>query len=225
MNKITDKTPWMKTKHFQSLLNKCKACTDCSLHTKRTGDPVIYRGNRKSKIMWVGLGPGKNEEATGIPFIGKAGQLAAKCFKWIGHDINSIYISNVTKCRNTAPKGSGKENLTPSNKNVKICADKFLRHEIEEIDPKLIIAVGRAASIGLKLGVPPGPVTPHFNKFFDCKLVPDKTYPALFIRHPASLLYPKPESEKQKIREEYFRTWDIIKSHMDKIKRRKNVEC
>jgi DNA polymerase len=111
-------------------------CTRCKLHEHRM--KIVYgEGNPKAKIVFIGEGPGADEDATGRPFVGRAGQLLDKIIAAIGLKRDDIYIANVVKCR---PPG----NRTPERDEVATC-EQFLFRQLAFIQPKIIVALGSPA--------------------------------------------------------------------------------
>ena len=111
-------------------------CTRCKLHEHRT--KIVYgEGSPKAKIVFVGEGPGADEDATGRPFVGRAGQLLDKIIAAIGLKRDDVYIANVVKCR---PPG----NRTPERDEVATC-EQFLFRQLAFIQPKIIVALGSPA--------------------------------------------------------------------------------
>ena len=80
---------------LEEACNNCKKCRLCNSRTK----VVIGTGNKNAKIMFIGEGPGADEDSQGIPFVGKAGQLMNKAFEGIGIKREDVYITNIVKCR------------------------------------------------------------------------------------------------------------------------------
>jgi uracil-DNA glycosylase len=112
-------------------------CTRCPLHTTRT-HIVFGEGNPSARIMFIGEGPGADEDLQGRPFVGKAGQLLNKMIKAMGIDRKDVYIANVVKCR---PPG----NRDPEPGETAECFP-FLEAQIGVIRPRAIVALGRVAS-------------------------------------------------------------------------------
>lgn len=83
---------------FEELENGIQKCNKCKLCNNRT-NIVLGVGNKDAKIMFIGEGPGADEDIQGIPFVGKAGKLMNQAFKGIGIDREEVYIANVVKCR------------------------------------------------------------------------------------------------------------------------------
>lgn len=111
-------------------------CTRCKLHEHRT--KIVYgEGSPRAKLVFIGEGPGADEDATGRPFVGRAGQLLDKIIAAIGLKRDDIYIANVVKCR---PPG----NRTPERDEVATC-EQFLFRQLAFIQPKIIVALGSPA--------------------------------------------------------------------------------
>ena len=111
-------------------------CTRCKLHEHRT-HIVFGEGNPQAKLVFIGEGPGADEDATGRPFVGRAGQLLDKIIAAIGLKREDVYIANVVKCR---PPG----NRTPERDEVATC-EQFLFRQLALIRPKVIVALGSPA--------------------------------------------------------------------------------
>jgi uracil-DNA glycosylase len=115
-------------------------CTRCQLHKGRT--KLVYGvGNPRADLMFVGEGPGADEDAQGEPFVGRAGQLLNNMIKAMGLQREDIYIANVVKCR---PPG----NRTPEPEECEMCSP-FLMRQIGAIKPKVIVALGATAAKNL----------------------------------------------------------------------------
>lgn len=112
-------------------------CTRCRLHKQRT-NIVFGVGNINADIMFVGEGPGADEDEQGEPFVGRAGQLLNNMISAMGLKRSDVYIANVVKCR---PPG----NRTPERDECDTCGP-FLLRQIEVIRPKVIVALGAVAA-------------------------------------------------------------------------------
>jgi len=121
----------------KKLLEEIKSCKKCSLHKTRIL-PTIYCGNVKSKILFIGEAPGKNEDETGTPFCGRAGKILGELLEKINLKREDVYVTNILKCR--PPK-----NRDPKEKEIK-CCKSFLDKEIELVCPKIICPLGRFSS-------------------------------------------------------------------------------
>ena len=115
-------------------------CTRCRLHKGRT-NLVFGVGNPNADLMFVGEGPGADEDAQGEPFVGRAGQLLNNMISAMGLKREDVYIANVVKCR---PPG----NRTPEKDECDVCSP-FLLRQIEVIQPKVIVALGAVAAKNL----------------------------------------------------------------------------
>ena len=121
---------------FEELENACKNCTRCKLCKTRT-NVVIGTGNRNADLMLIGEGPGANEDAQGIPFVGEAGKLMDMAFRGIGIKREEVYIANVVKCRPPS-------NRNPEQEEVEACRE-FLKSQIALVKPKVIVLLGSVA--------------------------------------------------------------------------------
>jgi uracil-DNA glycosylase family 4 len=115
-------------------------CTRCKLHQGRT-KLVFGVGNPRAELMFVGEGPGADEDAQGEPFVGRAGQLLNNMIKAMGLRREDVYIANIVKCR---PPG----NRTPEPDECETCSP-FLMRQIAAIKPKVIVALGATAAKNL----------------------------------------------------------------------------
>lgn len=112
-------------------------CTRCALHTGRT-NLVFGDGDPNARLMFVGEGPGAEEDAQGLPFVGKAGQLLNNMIGAMGLKREEVYIANVVKCRPP-------QNRTPEPDEANTCSP-FLFRQIDVIRPELIVALGATAA-------------------------------------------------------------------------------
>jgi DNA polymerase len=116
-------------------------CTRCKLHKLGRKQIVFGVGNPHAELMFVGEGPGADEDEQGEPFVGRAGQLLNKMIEAMGLKRWQVYIANVVKCR---PPG----NRTPERDETETCSP-FLLRQIETIQPKAIVALGAVAAKSL----------------------------------------------------------------------------
>lgn len=123
--------------HLADVFEDLGECTRCRLHTER-GKLVFGEGNPEAPLVFVGEGPGFEEDRQGRPFVGKAGKLLDKMIAAIGFQREAVYICNVVKCR---PPG----NRTPSPDEITACSP-FLFRQIEAIRPRVICALGACAA-------------------------------------------------------------------------------
>ncbi|PLX39831.1 MAG: DNA polymerase [Deltaproteobacteria bacterium] len=151
-------------------------CKRCGLSAGRT-HIVFGVGSQNAKILFVGEGPGEEEDRRGEPFVGRAGGLLNKMISAIGYKREEVYIANVVKCR--PPR-----NRDPKLEEIAACIN-FLKEQIEAINPAVICALGRHAATSL-LGIdaPLGRLRGQRHFFEDVPLV--ATYhPAYLLRNPS----------------------------------------
>ena len=122
---------------WQQLQQAVSQCQLCELHTTRT-QTVFGVGNPDADLLIVGEAPGAEEDLQGEPFVGRAGQLLDAMLQSIQQDRSKVYIANVLKCRPP-------NNRNPHTSEI-ICCDAYLQRQIELIQPKLILALGRIAA-------------------------------------------------------------------------------
>jgi DNA polymerase len=116
-------------------------CTRCKLHKQGRKQIVFGVGNPRADLMFVGEGPGADEDMQGEPFVGRAGQLLNNMIKAMGLRREDVYIANVVKCR---PPG----NRTPERDECDTCSP-FLMRQIAVIKPKVMVALGAVAAKNL----------------------------------------------------------------------------
>ena len=122
---------------WQTVYKELQDCRRCGLCDART-NVVIGEGNPSSSVMFVGEGPGKDEDASGRPFVGRAGQLLDKMLASINLNRDKVYIANVVKCRPP-------NNRTPSEDEAKACLP-FLRAQFALVRPRIMVCLGATAS-------------------------------------------------------------------------------
>lgn len=122
---------------FEELEKRCLDCHRCDLCNTRN-NVVIGNGNKKADIMFIGEGPGEQEDLRGEVFVGPAGQLLDKMLKCIDLDRKEVYIANIVKCR--PPK-----NRDPKQEEQIACLP-YLRAQVKLIHPKIIVCLGRIAA-------------------------------------------------------------------------------
>lgn len=122
--------------NIEELKHEVEQCKKCKLCNTRQ-NVVFGVGNVNAKIMFIGEGPGGDEDRLGEPFVGKAGQLMDKAFDIVGIKREEVYIANIVKCRPP-------HNRDPEADEVKSCMD-YLRNQVMIIKPKIIILLGRIA--------------------------------------------------------------------------------
>ena len=125
---------------WAELEKQCGECRGCALWQTRT-NLVFGTGSQTAKLMFVGESPGEQEDKTGIPFVGAAGQLLDKYLTAVGIDRDEVYIANILKCRPP-------HNRDPLPEEGDRCM-KFLREQVKLIRPKMIVCLGRIAAMRL----------------------------------------------------------------------------
>lgn len=122
---------------WQALEQRCMACRNCPLCETRT-NVVFGTGSRQADVMFVGEGPGRNEDLTGIPFVGAAGQLLDEILNIIDLNRDNYYIANIVKCRPP-------NNRDPMETEQQSCIG-YLQEQIALVQPKIIVCLGRIAA-------------------------------------------------------------------------------
>jgi uracil-DNA glycosylase len=125
---------------WEQLAAEVSGCVRCGLHTTRT-QTVFGVGNRHAELLVIGEAPGAEEDRQGEPFVGRAGQLLNSMLRAMGAPRETVYIANLLKCR---PPG----NRDPAPEEVR-CCQPYLQRQIELLDPRLLLAVGRIAAQNL----------------------------------------------------------------------------
>jgi uracil-DNA glycosylase family 4 len=158
-------------------------CTRCKLHKGRT-KIVFGVGNPYAELMFVGEGPGADEDAQGEPFVGRAGQLLNNMIKAMGLQREEVYIANIVKCR---PPG----NRTPEPDECETCSP-FLMRQIAAIRPKVVVALGATAAKNLlAMNSSLGELRGHWYDFKPAGVRADPSWPGARLAvtyHPAYLL-------------------------------------
>ena len=127
-------------KDWEELGCECMSCQNCGLAETRT-NVVFGEGNQEAEVMFIGEGPGEQEDRTGRPFVGRGGKLLDEMLGMIGLDRTKIYIANMVKCR--PPK-----NRDPLPAEQEACIG-YLRNQVALIRPKIIVCLGRVAAVKL----------------------------------------------------------------------------
>ena len=124
--------------NWEELKSACEQCQKCELCKTRT-NVVVGVGSENAEVLFIGEGPGENEDLQGEPFVGKAGQLLDKYLQVIDLDrTKNIYIANIVKCRPP-------QNRDPESSEQDLCID-WLRAQTRLIKPKIIVCLGRIAA-------------------------------------------------------------------------------
>ena len=113
--------------------NQCRKCKLCQNRT----NVVFGTGNKQADLMFIGEGPGADEDKQGIPFVGRAGKLMNMAFEAIGLKREEVYIANIVKCR---PPG----NRNPEDDEAPVCLN-YLRNQVILVKPKIVVLLGNVA--------------------------------------------------------------------------------
>lgn len=172
---------------FASAL-KVSNCNLCALSEHRK-NIVVHRGNPKSKVLIIGEAPGKNEDDTGYPFVGRAGKMLDEMMRTI--DLNTqedAIIANIVKCRPP-------QNRVPKQDEVKACLP-FLHYQIQLLKPKTIILLGTTAFKRMLPHLKFSSMKDIVGKVFKDDKFAEVNFVTLF--HPAYLLYDPRKKEEMK---------------------------
>jgi DNA polymerase len=161
---------------LEEVRNDLGNCTRCKLCTGRT-HIVFGVGNPKAELVFVGEGPGADEDEQGIPFVGKAGQLLTKMIEAMGFSRDEVYICNVVKCRPP-------NNRNPEPDEIEACSP-FLRAQLASIRPKVIVTLGKCAAQSLLSdGTPITRLRGNWREYCGVPVMPT-FHPAYLLRSPA----------------------------------------
>lgn len=122
--------------NWEDLENSIKDCKKCKLCNGRK-NIVFGVGDKNADVMFIGEGPGADEDEQGEPFVGRAGQLMNKAFEYIGIERDKVYIANIVKCRPP-------NNRNPEDDEAEACLD-YLRNQVILVNPKIIVLLGSVA--------------------------------------------------------------------------------
>lgn len=122
--------------NWEELEESIKGCKKCKLCTNRT-NIVFGTGNKNADVMFIGEGPGADEDRQGEPFVGKAGQLMDKAFQALEINRDKVYIANIVKCRPP-------QNRVPEEDEAQACLN-YLRNQVILVKPKIIVLLGSTA--------------------------------------------------------------------------------
>lgn len=176
---------------LQALYDEIKECHTCPYADTRT-NLVFGDGDARARLMFIGEAPGADEDASGTPFVGRAGQLLNKIIKAMGLEREEVYIANILKCR---PPG----NATPSAEDRHTCGP-YLTRQIEIIRPEIIVTLGAVSTqYLLDTTTSIGKLRGRFHDFMGARVMP--TY------HPAYLLRYYSETNRRKV-------WDDMQKVM-----------
>jgi len=161
---------------WQTLENECRQCMECELGATRT-NLVFGVGNPQAEVLFIGEGPGEQEDRKGEPFVGRSGQLLDKYLAAIDLDRHkNIYIANMVKCR---PPG----NRDPKPEEQDLCL-RWLTRQVQLMQPKIIVCLGRISA--QRIIAKDFKVTKDHGKFFERNgiLRMATFHPAALLRNP-----------------------------------------
>ncbi|MCI9414430.1 MAG: uracil-DNA glycosylase [Clostridiales bacterium] len=167
----------MSAAEWEQLETACKGCTACGLSATRH-NVVFGVGNPEAEVLFIGEGPGENEDLQGQPFVGRGGQLLDKMLASVGLSRKkNIYIANIVKCRPP-------QNRDPLPDEQEACIG-WLRQQVSLIRPRIIVCLGRVAAC--RIISPDFKVTRQHGEFFEKNgvLMMGTLHPAALLRNPS----------------------------------------
>lgn len=178
---------------LEEIAREVRGCTKCQL-SKIRKNAVPGEGNPKAELLFIGEGPGQNEDKEGRPFVGEAGKFLEEMLGLIKMTRKDVFITNVVKCRPP-------NNRDPLEEEVDVCTRNYLFRQIREIKPKLIITLGRHS------------MRTFFPQIRSISSVHGKAYKKagqvyLILYHPAAALYQ--QSLKDAMREDFKQIPNIL---------------
>jgi uracil-DNA glycosylase family 4 len=166
-----------RMEELAALAETASTCTKCGLCETRNR-VVFARGRARNRVMFIGEAPGADEDAQGLPFVGRAGKLLDQIIDAAGFSRDDIYVANILKCRPP-------QNRDPRPEETAACTP-FLEAQIELVNPKIICALGRHAAQVLtgKPGAPMGQLRGRIHYYRDRIPVLPTYHPAALLRNP-----------------------------------------
>ncbi|RJQ52813.1 MAG: uracil-DNA glycosylase [Nitrospiraceae bacterium] len=185
--------PLNKDIALQALRDEIGDCTRCKLSRKRT-NLVFGEGPHDAGIMFIGEGPGRDEDIQARPFVGEAGKLLTNLIVKLGLTREEVYIANIVKCRPP-------NNREPDEEEIATCMP-FVERQAEIIKPGVIVSLGRISAqslLGTRISI-----SKIRGRFFDYKGIPlmPTFHPAYLLRNP----------------KDKWLTWDDMKKVLEKLK-------
>ncbi len=126
------------------LARQVAVCTRCDLALNRT-NTVFGTGDPHSPLMLVGEGPGENEDATGLPFVGRAGKLLDDILAAVKLTRDQVFLTNTVKCRAAVEEGGRMKNRQPKTSEIRAC-NPYLEAQMEAVKPEIILCLGGPAA-------------------------------------------------------------------------------
>jgi uracil-DNA glycosylase len=133
-----------REKRLEDLARQVSVCTRCDLAMTRT-NTVFASGDPYSPLMLVGEGPGENEDATGLPFVGRAGKLLDDILAAVDLTRDDVYLTNTVKCRAAVEEGGRMKNRQPKTSEIRAC-NPYLQGQMEAVKPAIILCLGGPAA-------------------------------------------------------------------------------
>lgn len=189
---------------WEELVQACQSCQRCGLSTTRHS-VVCEDGYRQARVMFIGEGPGADEDRQGIPFVGRAGQMLTNMIKAMGLDrtladsMRGVYIANIVKCR---PPG----NRNPELSEVEACLP-YLARQIELVRPQVIVLLG---AVALRCLLGGSSITKERGLWKDYRGIP-----VMPTFHPAYLL--RFEHQPDQFKSEKMKVWQDLQQVMQRL--------
>lgn len=193
-----------RAEKLANLAARVAGCRNCEHLAAFRTQTVFGVGNPDAELMFIGEGPGADEDKKGEPFVGPAGQLLTKMIAAMGLSREKVYIANVLKCRPDMPPGST-GNRKPTPAEMQTCLP-YLLAQLEIIQPRVIVALGATAVEGLFGTFQPGTTISRMRgRFHDFRGTP-----VMPTYHPSYLLRNQSNTEKRKV-------WEDLLQAMEKL--------
>ena len=133
-----------REKRLEDLARQVSVCTRCDLAMTRT-NTVFASGDPYSPLVLVGEGPGENEDATGLPFVGRAGKLLDDILGAVELSRDQVYLTNTVKCRAAVEEGGRMKNRQPKTTEIRAC-NPYLQGQMEAVRPEIVLCLGGPAA-------------------------------------------------------------------------------
>lgn len=171
-----------KEELLEEISSEITACVRCKLSKKRK-NAVPGDGDVHSKIVFIGEAPGKQEDLKGLPFVGSAGRLLDEFLQKIGLSRNTVYITNIVKCRPP-------NNRDPTPEEIAICTELYLARQVQAVQPQFLVMLGRhsATHVLSRVGIRVAGITRIHGEVYP---ISPFGFPVVAIPtfHPAAALY------------------------------------
>lgn len=133
-----------REERLDELSRQVAVCTRCDLALSRT-NTVFASGDPYSPLMLIGEGPGENEDATGLPFVGRAGKLLDDILGAVELTRDQVYLTNTVKCRAAVEEGGRMRNRQPKTGEIRAC-NPYLQGQVEAVKPRILLCLGGPAA-------------------------------------------------------------------------------